>query len=109
MIDVSTEHTFPLSRPPNWLVGRTGRPVSRTTLERWAKVGVRGGIKLETCLLGYTRVSSLEAVNRFMAFLNGGSPAEDHTLAPTPRPNRTLRQRRKASEEAAQKLQRGGY
>ena len=101
-------HSLYRDRPIGWW-DVPGGPSPERLWSDGLEVGVRGGIKLETCLLGYTRVSSLEAVNRFMAFLNGGSPAEDHTLAPTPRPNRTLRQRRKASEEAAQKLQRGGY
>src|SRR3954464_9456373 len=104
LIDLASEQVFPLSAPPAWLVGRTGRPVHRTTLERWAKVGVRGGIKLETTLLGVTRVSSVEAVARFTAQLNGHAPPPDLDTAPTSRPTRTPRQRRKASEDALAKL-----
>jgi hypothetical protein len=78
-------------------------------LERWAKVGVRGGIKLETVLLGVTRVSSVEAVERFTAQLNGHAPTSDQKLAPTSKPTRTPRQRMKASEDAVAKLTKAGY
>src|SRR4051794_16409145 len=109
LIDLASEQVFPLSAPPAWLVGRTGRPVHRTTLERWAKVGVRGGIKLDTALLGATRVSSVEAVERFMAQLNGHAPTPDQSTVPTTKPTRTPRQRRKASEDALAKLAQAGY
>jgi hypothetical protein len=78
-------------------------------LERWAKVGVKGGIKLETALLGMTRVSSVEAVERFMAQLNGHAPTLDQNTVPTSKPIRTPRQRRKASEDAVAKLAKEGY
>ena len=109
LIDIASEQVFPLSRPPPWLVGRTGRPVCRTTLERWAKVGLRGGIKLDTTLLGATRVSSVEAVERFTAQLNGHAPTLDQSTVATPKPTRTPRQRRKASEDASAKLAKAGY
>jgi|SRR5271157_1218823 len=109
LIDIASEQVFPLSRPPPWLVGRTGHPVCRTTLERWAKVGLRGGIKLDTTLLGATRVSSVEAVERFTAQLNGHAPAPDGSTAPLSKPTRTPRQRRKASEDAVAKLVKKNY
>jgi hypothetical protein len=109
LIDLASEQVFPLSAPPAWLVGRTGGPVHRTTLERWAKTGVRGGIKLETALLGATRVSSVEAVERFVAQLSGHAPGPDPTTAPTSKRIRTPRQRRKASEDALAQLAKAGY
>jgi hypothetical protein len=109
MIDLASERVFPLSNPPAWLIGRTGRPVHRTTLERWAKVGVKGGIKLETALLGMTRVSSVEAVERFLAELNRSTPAANQNTTPSAKPTRTPRQRQKASEDAAAKLENAGY
>src|SRR5262245_63277853 len=108
LIDLASEQVFPLSAPPAWLVGRTGRPVHRTTLERLAKVGVRGGIKLETALLGVTRVSTVEAVERFTAQLNGHAMTPDQNTVPTSKPTRTPRQRLKASEAAVAKLAHAG-
>jgi hypothetical protein len=109
LIDLASEQVFPLSAPPPWLVGRTGRPVHRSTLERWSKTGVRGGVRLESALLGVTRVSSVEAVERFMAQLNGLAPTPEQTVVPTSKPTRTSRQRDEASEAALSRLVKAGY
>jgi hypothetical protein len=111
MVDLAKEQVFPLAVPPVWLVGRTGKTVHRTTLERWHKLGLKGGqIKLETTLVGATRVSSVEAVERFLAQLNGQAPTPDDAApASTSKPTRTPCQLRKASEDAAAKLARAGY
>jgi hypothetical protein len=70
---------------------------------------VKGGIKLETALLGMTRVSSVEAVERFMAELNGHAPTPDQSMAPISKPTRTPRQRLRSSEHEAAKLVKAGY
>ena len=48
---------------------RQGRPVHVATLWRWAHHGLRG-IKLETMKMGGTRVTSLEALQRFFQKLS---------------------------------------
>lgn len=55
---------------------RAGRPVSPATLWRWARHGLRNA-RLETVRVGGTTCTSVEALGRFFAALNGGS-------APTP-------------------------
>jgi hypothetical protein len=47
--------------------------VSTVTVARWARVGVRG-VKLETIRVGGKVLTSREAVERFLAAMNGGRP-----------------------------------
>jgi hypothetical protein len=49
---------------------RRDRPVNPATLWRWASSGLRG-VRLETCRIGGTRCTSLEALARFFAALEG--------------------------------------
>jgi hypothetical protein len=83
--------------------------VHRTTLERWAKVGIRGGIKLETALLGATRVSSIEAVERFIARLNDTTHTTQDVDGSATRRTRTTKQRQRASDDAVEALKKRGY
>ncbi len=70
MLELHKDQVFPLSRPPAWLVGRSGKPVHPSTLRRWAALGLQGGrVKLEIAKLGGVRVTSTEAVARFAARL----------------------------------------
>jgi hypothetical protein len=52
---------------------------------RWVLYGVRGGIRLESCLIGGKRFTSEEAIERFISRIN----AEPGTTPTT----RTVRQR----------------
>jgi hypothetical protein len=61
---------------------RRDRPVNPATLWRWASSGLRG-IVLETCRVGGTRCTSLEALARFFAALEGRK--ENPPPAQTPR------------------------
>jgi hypothetical protein len=63
---------------------RPGRPINKNTLARWATAGVRvpggGRVVLQTIKLGGTgRLTSLEAIERFFAAVNGHHPQK-----PTP-------------------------
>lgn len=74
-----------------------GRRVTAKVIYKWADQGVvvRGErVKLESCKLGGRRVTSAEAVARFVAATS--SPDE-----PTATPPRTPTVRRRASEAAA--------
>lgn len=77
---------------------RDGRRKSNATLHRWRLSGVNG-VKLETCLIGGLRYTSLEAIDRFIAAQN---PDEASPPAITPA------QRRRQSEAAAAELERIG-
>ena len=63
---------------------RRGRPINRSTLERWRTRGVRGPggetVVLETALIGAgIRATTVEALERFFAKLNGSEPASEQT------------------------------
>ena len=54
-----------------------GRP-HVATLHRWAsRRGVRGGIRLETYLVGGIRMTTPAAIERFLRRLNGDAPLVD--------------------------------
>lgn len=75
---------------------RDGRRKSLATLHRWRLRGVNG-IRLETCLIGGMRFTSLEAIARFIAAQN----AADAPAAPVITPA----QRRRQSEAARMALE----
>ena len=77
---------------------RDGRRKSLATLHRWRLRGVNG-VKLETCLIGGMRFTSLEAISRFIALQNADdAPAVSITSA----------QRRRQSEAARVELEKMG-
>lgn len=49
---------------------RSGRPVAPSTFWRWATAGLRG-VRLETTKVGGATCTSVEALRRFFAALNG--------------------------------------
>jgi Protein of unknown function (DUF1580) len=49
---------------------RNDRPVSAATIWRWYRQGIHG-VKLETIIIGGTRATSVEALERFLATING--------------------------------------
>ena len=51
---------------PSWCQKHLGRRISPSTLHRWRLRGCRG-IKLETLLIGGTRTTSSEALQRFFS------------------------------------------
>ena len=51
---------------PGWCQQHLGRRISPSTLHRWRLRGCRG-IKLETLLIGGTRTTSAEALQRFFS------------------------------------------
>ena len=73
MINIESERLIPLNQAGRHIPGRAGKPVSRATLFRWALKG-RRGVKLESILLG-DRLTSIEAITRFVIKLNNIPPA----------------------------------
>lgn len=63
-IDIHTEKLLRLVKVPADLERRTGKPLNASTVYRWTNRGI-AGIKLETILIGGTRYTSAEALNRF--------------------------------------------
>lgn len=86
-MDPSKEKVIPLADAPRHPLlrqgRRAGRPIHRATLERWRTRGV-GGITLETMKLGGVRVTSDEAVRRFIERVNEPGATND-TVTPSDR------------------------
>jgi uncharacterized protein DUF1580 len=65
-IDIFAEQVLTIAEASKVLArARAGRKPHRSTLYRWMQRGI-GGVRLEFALLGGTRVTSKEAVQRFV-------------------------------------------
>lgn len=84
MVSLILEQTLPLQALAKLVPGNCGRSVHYETLRRWARQGVQG-VKLESKKLGGKRVSSLEAVDRFMEQLTAREVAAEESVAFAPR------------------------
>src|SRR5262245_25709166 len=100
MIDVHDVHGESLISLPEACKVIPGRP-HLATVYRWFQRGVRGGIKLETALVGGRRFTSREAVQRFVD-RRSGPPAESMAA-------RTPSQRQRAAEKANNELAKAGW
>jgi Protein of unknown function (DUF1580) len=101
MIDTLTENVLSLADAAKTLPARRGgkRP-HVSCLYRWAQHGCRG-IRLETLQCGGTKITSLEALQRFFERLGAASSGE---IPPT----RSARQREQAILRAERELDRQG-
>lgn len=85
MVSFITEQTLPLRQLALMLPGNSGRHLHYETLRRWWRNGVRG-IHLETRPFGGKRVSSMEAIDRFMHHLAALEvEPEDEPIVTAPR------------------------
>lgn len=91
-IDRLTETLLSLSEAAKILPGTP----HLSTLHRWRLRGVRG-VKLETCLVGGRRYTSVEAVDRFLAASTAAADSQ-------PNPRRTPVQRQRAIERAEEEM-----
>ena len=92
MIDVTQERMIRLEDVRNHLPSnRRGKQLSKGVIFRWALHGVRG-VMLETIRVGGARLTSIEALQRFVAAQNGSS-------VPQPSKVRPLHRARKAADE----------
>ncbi len=94
MIDIQRETIVSISEAPRHVPGRP----SVQTLWRWVLSGTRAG-KLESCLIGGRRFTSVEAIQRF---------AEQSTAAADTPSARTSRQRERAIEQAERACEQAG-
>ena len=95
-IDPTNETLIPFNSAREAFPG--GKRLSLATVHRWRVQGVRG-TKLETILIGGSRYTSAEAIQRFIAAQN---PAE------SPEPAITGKQRRAMAETANRLLAEAG-
>ncbi len=92
-IDCDTEDLIRFNEARSAFPGRGS--IALQTLHRWRLRGVRG-VKLETCLCGGLRMTSREAISRFLAAQN--APKDQPALAPI---TATQRQRQNAAARQA--------
>lgn len=97
MLDIRNEHLMSLR---NAAISLPGRP-HVSTLHRWRQRGVRG-VKLETCLVGGKRFTSLEAIERFIAATTTSGSTDDNLSVVAPAT------RRRAVEQAERELDQAG-
>jgi hypothetical protein len=100
MIDVHDAHGESLISIPDACEIIPGRP-HLATVYRWMVKGVRGGIRLETALVGGRRFTSREAIQRFVDRLSGERGDAVHV--------RTPRQRQRAAAKANDELAKAGW
>lgn len=75
MVNIVNERPITLFQAAALLPGNQGKPLSYTTVYRWATSG-RKNVLLETMWMGGKRITSLEAIQRFMERLTTeASPA----------------------------------
>ena len=70
-MDLLTEELITLGVAADELPRVNGAPIHHATVRTWARVGLHG-IKLETVCVGGRRLTSREAVKRFLVDLNAG-------------------------------------
>ena len=105
-IDIRSEEIFPLTAATKlrcFANRRGGKRINVSTLWRWATTGVHG-VKLETIMAGGSRVTSLEAVERFSQLT---LQAEGEHVATPQSPHMTAVRRREI-EAAERRLAKAG-
>jgi hypothetical protein len=75
MIAIAREKMVTLRQGARLVPSRTGNSLNITTMHRWVQAGVRG-VRLESLLVGGVRMTSVEAIQRFVDRLNA-KPGED--------------------------------
>ncbi len=101
MIDIQTEQLLTPTKASELCPEcRRGARPNIATIYRWMVKGVRG-IKLESLVVGATRCTSVEALQRFFDALTAAADAE-HSAAIVSRPS--SKSRAKAIEAAERRL-----
>ncbi|NLF08870.1 MAG: DUF1580 domain-containing protein [Pirellulaceae bacterium] len=99
MIDISCEKVVSLTTATKLLpTRRQGKRPDVCTLYRWTSNGVRG-IRLESLMVGGTRCTSVEALQRFFDALT--AQADGQPVAPPPRSKSRQRQIEAAEKRLA--------
>lgn len=103
MIDISSEQVVTLATSTKFLPKRRkGARPNVATLYRWAQTGVRG-IRLETLMVGGTRCTSMEALQRFFDAITAACEPTTPSIAP-----RHTTARRRQIEAAEKRLAQAG-
>jgi hypothetical protein len=96
-IDISAETVVSLTQATHHLPERRGgKKPNVATIYRWTNDGCRG-VRLEYTMVGATRCTSLEALQRFFDRLTDAAEA-DHPVTPPPVPSRSRQRQIEAAE-----------
>ncbi len=79
MIDIHTEDLFPVNEIPRRAPGRP----HRATGWRWVQKGCRG-VKLESILCGGSRMTSVQALDRFFQAVTAAADGKSTVTSTTP-------------------------
>ena len=105
MIDISSETVVSLSEATRHLPQRrAGKRPHAATIFRWCVDGCRG-IKLESIMVGATRCTSIESLQRFFDRLTEAADAEHSSMVVPPPVSKS---RAKSIEAAERRLARAG-
>ena len=74
-MQILQENMLTLPQAAKLIPGRSGTGVGVSTVWRWVLTGCRGQ-RLESCMVGGSRMTSQEAIERFLAAINGTTPAQ---------------------------------
>ena len=80
MIDIQNESIIAFRDLPAWTEENLGTRISPNTCHRWRLRGVRG-IRLSTILIGGSRCTSVEALQRFFEASTQAQDGESATVA----------------------------
>jgi hypothetical protein len=96
MIDITTEHLLDFRQASRLLPSNP----HKSTLHRWSLRGINR-IRLETCKVGGRRLTSLEAISRFVAATTAAADGNPPVTC-------TPSQRQRAIDQAARELRDAG-
>ena len=106
MIDIETETLVPLGDVPNIVPrGPHGKPIHVSVAYRWSQKGLHG-VRLETVQYGGRRMTSREAISRFVKRLSEKAGLAGGSDAP---PVRTPAARRRGHEKANAACESAGW
>jgi hypothetical protein len=102
MIDLNHEQLLPLTVLSREITNRDGRRgINVATIWRWCMKTNRYGVKLESVILGGTRMSSREALSRYVQATTAAANGESI-------PIRSANQRQRAIDDASRELAAAG-
>ena len=74
-IDFAKETVIAIRKVPEWCQANIGRRVHPSTVNRWHRRGSRS-VRLETLLIGGSRVTSAEALSRFFCAVTAAADGQ---------------------------------
>lgn len=103
MIDTRAEKLLTLTEAAKSVPNVGGKRPHVSTIFRWTRDGVRGGVKLETVRIGRRICTSREALERFFQAASEAEPPEPKPKVSSPK-SRTEAQRAHAIAQAKRNL-----